>query len=73
MTSFENRRDARAHVVTALGEAAAEHDVDAITAAVFEYRIDRDEQGRELANSARIEQVVDAEEFWRIVEANRTA
>jgi hypothetical protein len=70
-STLTNWTDVLAEVSQALGEFAADHDVEAIARAAFEWTIDRDEQGNELLNTARFEQTVTSDEFWAIVE--RTA
>lgn len=55
-------------VAPALGDFAADYDIEAIAREVFEYRTDTDEAGKELLNSAGFEQIVTDEEFWAIVE-----
>lgn len=43
------------------------YDIDAIFAETFEYRVDKDEVGNDLLNTAGFEQVVDVDGFWEIV------
>jgi len=43
-------------------------DVDAIFAATFEYRVDKDADGNELLNTAGFEQVVSEERFWELTQ-----
>lgn len=66
------KADAAASVIEALGEHATAHDVDAIVAEAFEYRVDRDEDGRELLDTAGYEQTADEGEFWEIVRKHQT-
>jgi hypothetical protein len=70
-STLTNWTDVLTEVSQALGEFAADHDVEAIARATFEWTIDRDEQGNELLNTGRFEQTVTSDEFWAIVE--RTA
>jgi hypothetical protein len=55
-------------VIPALGEYGHQYNAEAIAREAYSYRVDTDEQGRELLNTAGFEQVVDDEEFWQIVE-----
>jgi hypothetical protein len=50
------------------GVAEPDYDVDAIFAATFGYRIDKDASGNALLNTAGFEQVVPEEQFWKIAE-----
>lgn len=56
--TLTTRQDVTAEITEALGEYAAEHDVDRIADACFEYS----------AVTARFEQVVDTDGFWAEVE-----
>lgn len=58
-------------IIPALGDFDDEYDADAIFEAAFAYRVDEDEHGNELLNSAGFVQVVGAAEFWEIVERCR--
>ena len=60
-------------VTPALGEFGADYDTDAIAREAYAWRIDHDEQGRELLNSAGFEQAVTDDEFWQIVERHANA
>ena len=60
-------------VIPALGEVGADYDADAIAREAFGYRVDIDEQGRELLNTAGFEQTVSDDEFWTIVERHALA
>lgn len=53
-------------IIPALGEHVDDYDVETIAREAFAYRVDTNEQGDELLNTAGFEQVVDVEEFWRI-------
>lgn len=53
-------------ILLALGERAADFDVEAIAGETHDFRIDIDEQGRELRNAAGFEQAVDDDEFSAI-------
>jgi len=55
-------------IAPALGEYADEYDLEAIAHEAYEYRVDTDKFGRGLANTAGFESVVDADEFWEIVQ-----
>lgn len=58
-------------IVTPLdAENPENYDLDAIFHAAFGWRIDHDDDGNERLNSAGFEQIVDADEFWQIVEHN---
>lgn len=61
----------RDEIAPALGEYADEHDLEAIAREAYEYRVDTDERGRGLANTAGFESVVDDEEFWEIVQKHQ--
>lgn len=56
------------HVAPALGEFAADYDVEAIARETFEYRVDRDGDGTEHLSTVGFEQVVDEDGFWAAVE-----
>ena len=59
-------------IAPALGEYADEYDLEAIAHEAYEYRVDTDERGRGLANTAGFECVVeDHDELWEIVEKHR--
>jgi len=58
----------RDEIAPALGEYADEYDLEAIAHEAYEYRVDTDARGRELANTAGFESVVDDDEFWEIVQ-----
>lgn len=60
-------------ILPALGEYADDYDTDAIADAAFDYRVDTNEQGQELLNTAGFEQVVDEDGFWTIVEQHEVA
>lgn len=55
-------------IVPALGDDAECFDIDAIFALTFEYRVDTNDRGQELLNTAGFEQVVSTEEFWAVVQ-----
>ena len=55
-------------IVPALGEHSDDYDIDAIASEAFEYKVDTDEQGNELLNTAGFEQIVDTDGFWAIAE-----
>lgn len=61
----------RDEIAPALGEYADEYDLEAIAHEAYEYRVDTDGRGRELANTAGFESVVDDDEFWEIVQKHR--
>src|ERR1044071_2487785 len=44
------------------------YDAQAIADEVYTWKVDRDEDGNELLNTAGFEQSVSTEEFWKIVE-----
>jgi hypothetical protein len=68
MTRYATRQDAEQRaLIPALGVYADSFDIDAISAAVFEYRVDKDGAGNELLNTAGFEQVVTDAEFWDVV------
>lgn len=60
-------------ILPALGEYAADHDIDAIFDEAFAYRIDTNDRGQELLDSAGYEQTVDTDDFWAIVAKHATA
>jgi hypothetical protein len=60
-------------IVTALGDFAADYDIDAIADETLAYTVDTDDQGNELLNTAGFEQTVSDEEFWAIVETHDTS
>jgi len=43
------------------------YDIDAIFDEAYKYKVDIDNEGREMSNSAGFEQIVDTDEFWEIV------
>lgn len=53
-------------VTPALGEYGDDYDLEAIAREAFEYKVDTDEQGNELLNTAGFEQIVDDAEFYDI-------
>lgn len=58
-------------ITNALGEHFREFDVQEIADRAYAYRVDTDEQGRQILTSAGWEQIVTAEEWWQIAaEAN---
>ncbi len=59
-------------VIPALGEFGADYDAEAIAREAFSYRVDTDERGNELLNTAGFEQVVDDAGFWVIAEKHAT-
>lgn len=61
-------------VIPALGSEADDYDVEAICDEAYAYRVDTNEAGQELLNTAGFEQVVTDGEFWDIVaKHDRTA
>ncbi len=54
-------------ILPALGDHADDYDVDAICQETFDYRVDTDQHGNELLNTAGFEQTVTDDEFWEIV------
>lgn len=60
-------------IVTALGDFAADYDIDAIADESLSYQVDTDDKGNELLNTAGFEQTVSDEEFWAIVERHDTS
>jgi hypothetical protein len=68
-TRYEKITDAIEQAIgPALGEFGNDYDLEAIAREVFEYKVDTDERGQELLNTAGFEQVVSEEEFWEIAE-----
>lgn len=76
MTRYTTRDEAiTAEIVDALGDHAADHDIDGIANHVtgdngrrlIEFFVDHDDTtGEELLNTAGFECTVDADEFWKI-------
>ena len=72
MRRFTTITDVIQHeIAPALGEYADEYDLEAIAHEAYEYRVDTDERGRGLANTAGFESVVDHDEFWEIVQKHQ--
>jgi hypothetical protein len=65
---YSDKSDVMASIRVALGEFVDDYDLDAIYAEAYEYKVDTDEQGRELLNTAGIEQIVSESEWWAIAE-----
>lgn len=64
---YTTRQDAiEQAIMPALAEGT--YDVQAICYEAFEYRIDTNDQGQDLLNSAGFEQVVHDDDFWELVE-----
>lgn len=68
-TTWDDVRDQE--VVRALGDNAADFDVDAITDEAFEYHVPTNASGNELVAEAGYRQKVSTEEFWRIAEKHQ--
>jgi hypothetical protein len=68
---FSTKREVIDQAVTpALGDFAADYDIDAIADETFAYEVDEDGDGNELLNTAGFVQAVSEERFWEIVEAH---
>lgn len=72
MTRYTTRDEAIYHEITApLGDDVTDFDVDAIADELIEFRVDHDDQGRELLDTAGYEVREDVE-FWAVVERHET-
>ena len=60
--------EAKAVIIAALGDVADDFDIDAIFDETYAWRVEVDENGNELVTTGGFEQVVDADEFWRITQ-----
>lgn len=66
---YSTKQDAIQHLIyDALGDFSNDYDTDAIADEILVYRVDTDDQGNELLNTAGFEQGVSDEEFWAIAE-----
>lgn len=63
---YTTRRDAIDHAI-APAITDGTYDLDAICGEAFTWKIDTDDQGRELLNTGGFEQTVTDDEFWAIV------
>jgi len=70
MKRYTTAEDAIAQEITpALAEYAEDFNTTAIFQELFEYKVDTNEQGQELANTAGFERITeDNETFWEIVQ-----
>lgn len=74
MTRYTTKADAISHAITpALGGYVDGFDIDAIFDEAFEYKVDTNEAGQELLNTAGFEQVVDGDAFWDIARKHDTS
>lgn len=67
MARFTTKQDVIDQAIIPALDNPADYDVAAIADEAFEYRVDRDQAGNELLNTAGFEQVVDSTIFWQIV------
>ena len=71
---FTNASDAKNDIRVAIEAGGAadadDYDIDAILEEAYEWKIDINDKGQELLNSAGFEQIVDADEFLAIVARN---
>ncbi len=63
---YTTRQDAIEQAILPALDNPDDFDVDAISYEAFEYRVDTDDQGRELLHTAGFEQTVTDDEFWTI-------
>ena len=68
MTRYTTRQDIIDSLAGVFGDFADDYDVDAIIDEAYAYRVDEDENGNQLLNTAGFEQIVTDEEFWAIAE-----
>lgn len=68
MQRFTTIQDVIDNITPALGDYAADYDIDAIAREISDHRTDEDEQGNLLLNTAGFEIIADTDEFWAIVE-----
>lgn len=67
MTRMETLQDVINEVIShALGENAADYDLEAIAKATYELVIDENEDGQQLANTARFIEIPGVD-FWEVV------
>jgi hypothetical protein len=65
---YENKENVMLDIRIAIGENVDDYDLDGIFAEAYEYKIDTDEQGRGLQNTAGFQQIVSESEWWAIAE-----
>jgi hypothetical protein len=65
---YTTREDAIEQAVLPALDEPADYNVEAIFVDAFEYRVDTNDKGQELLNTAGFEQTVSDDEFWTIVE-----
>lgn len=68
MTRYATRQQVIDSLAGVFGDFAADYDLDAIIDETYAYRVDEDENGNQLLNTAGFEQIVTDEEFWAIAE-----
>lgn len=66
MTRYATRQQVIDSLAGVFGDFAADYDLDAIIDETYAYRVDEDENGNQLLNTAGFEQIVTDEEFWAI-------
>lgn len=68
---FATKRDAIEQAILPMLDVPADYDEEKIFSECFAYRVDHDEQGNELLNTAGFEETVTTEQFWKVVEASQ--
>lgn len=67
MTRYTTRQDIIDSIAGIFGDFADDYDIDAIIDEAYAYRVDEDENGQVLLNTAGFELVATGIEFWEIV------
>lgn len=71
---YATKRDViEQEILPALGDYADQHDVEAIADATFVYRVETDERGRKLLDTAGYVRAVGETRFWEIVKRHQVA
>ena len=72
MTRYTTRQDIIDSIAGIFGDFADDYDIDAIIDEAYAYRVDEDENGQVLLNTAGFELVATGIEFWEIVARHET-
>ena len=67
MTRYTTRQDIIDSIAGIFGDFADDYDIDAIIDEAYAYRVDEDENGQVLLNTAGFQKIVTDKEFWEIV------
>lgn len=68
MTRYTTRQDIIDSIAGVFGDFADDYDIDAIIDEAYAYRVDEDENGQVLLNTAGFQKIVTDKEFWAIAE-----